>query len=93
MKITELQQNIIRAFAHPIRLQIIVCIDRGEKTVTELIAKCDMSQSAVSQHLALLREVGILTTRKDGRLVLYKVKNTTMISTAIKLLDISSSGS
>jgi ArsR family transcriptional regulator, virulence genes transcriptional regulator len=63
--------DLCRAFGNPERVRLIACLAR-ETTVSALLAKCDLSQSALSQHLAVLREAGVVRTRESGRNVYYK---------------------
>lgn len=65
---------IIRALNHKLRLQIIKLLhDKEELTVTEIYVKLRLEQSVASQHLALLRRAGIVSTRRDGKFIYYKV--------------------
>ncbi len=67
--------NVLRAIAHPVRLGVLQTLnDRGELTVGELLRTQPdptYSQSALSQHLAVLRREGLVTTRKDRQRVFY----------------------
>lgn len=65
-------ENVCRAFGNPQRVLLVACLV-SEATVSELLEKCDLSQSALSQHLAVLRAAGIVRTRESGRHVYYKV--------------------
>lgn len=65
--------NILRVFSNITRIKIVSCLGNKEKNVTELITHCKLSQSALSQHLMKLKEDGIVTCRKIGRRVYYKV--------------------
>ena len=65
---------ILRAINHKLRQQILKMIDEsGKMTVTELYVKLRLEQSVASQHLAILREKGVLLTRKDANRVFYRV--------------------
>jgi len=66
-----LLKSLCKAYGNPERVQLISCLAR-EVTVGKLLEKCTLSQSALSQHLAVLREVGIVRTRESGRHVYYK---------------------
>lgn len=65
----------LKALAHTTRLLAVCHIGDGEKSVGELEAFLGASQSAVSQHLGKLRDKGILTTRKEGNQVYYRIKD------------------
>jgi DNA-binding transcriptional ArsR family regulator len=55
------------AIAHPIRRSIVTALARGDKAVGELAAGMPVSRPAVSQHLAVLREVGLVSEQRRGR--------------------------
>lgn len=64
----------LKAMAHPLRLKIVCLVGRNtELTVQDLVSKVGTTQSNVSQHLAKLREKGILTTRRDFNRVYYRM--------------------
>lgn len=64
--IYDLQAEICSALASPVRLQILDLISEGEKTATELLEVLEIPKANLSQHLAVLRDVGIIQSRKDG---------------------------
>ncbi len=67
------EQAVFRALADPSRLAIYARLARGEAPVKDLVAGFDISQPAVSQHLAKLRGAGLVAERREGRLVYYRV--------------------
>jgi ArsR family transcriptional regulator len=73
--ITESQARILKALAHPTRLQILEILKDGEKCVCELLPALGLEQSNVSQHLAILREHGLIDHRKEGLRVIYWIKD------------------
>jgi ArsR family transcriptional regulator, virulence genes transcriptional regulator len=75
MSIYNLQANISKTLANPIRLAILHTLRDGEKSVNELTDILGISQSNLSQHLALMRQMGILRTRKQGTSIFYSVTN------------------
>jgi ArsR family transcriptional regulator len=75
MTIYNMQAAISKTLANPIRIAIIHTLRDGEKSVNELTDILGISQSNLSQHLALMRQVGILTTRKQGTSIYYSVTN------------------
>ena len=68
-EVFERQARICKAFAHPARLQILDLLGDGERSVAELQAMLGTSKTSVSQHLAVLKAVGVLSTRRQGRQV------------------------
>ena len=73
LTIYELQAEISKTLAHPLRLAILHQLKGGEKTVNELTEVLGASQSNISQHLALMRKAQIVRTRKAGSAVYYRV--------------------
>jgi DNA-binding transcriptional ArsR family regulator len=68
------QQAVFQALADPSRRAIFERLARGEAAVKELTARFDISQPAVSQHLAALKGAGLVKERKEGRMVYYRVR-------------------
>lgn len=63
--------RLLRALANDKRLMLLCLLFDGERSVGDLNARVDLSQSALSQHLAVLRNDGLVTTRRDGQTILY----------------------
>lgn len=74
-KILQNKADILKALAHPTRLNIIESLRNGERCVCEIIDHVNIEQSNVSQHLAVLKKLDILTSHKDGLKVIYRVKH------------------
>src|SRR5919112_491168 len=68
------ENAVFRALADPSRRAIFERLTRGEAAVKDLTARFEISQPAVSQHLAALRDAGLVRARRDGRLVYYEVE-------------------
>ena len=68
------EDKIFHALADPSRRAIFELLTRGEAAVKELTARFDVSQPAVSQHLATLKEAGLVKARREGRCVYYRVQ-------------------
>ena len=66
-------QSVFNAIADPTRRAILWSLKDGERTVTELLEPLDISQSALSQHLAVLRRADVVHTRREGRHQIYSV--------------------
>ncbi len=64
---------LIRVAAHPLRLRILDLLRYGEETVGRIAEKVGCSQAVASQHLATLRQHGIVAARRDGQRVYYRV--------------------
>jgi DNA-binding transcriptional ArsR family regulator len=67
--------TVFRALADPSRRAIYERLTRGEAAVKDLKARFDISQPAVSQHLATLRKAGLVSERREGRFVYYRVES------------------
>ena len=67
------RDQVFHALADPSRRAIFESLARGEAAVKDLTARFDISQPAVSQHLATLRGAGLVTGRREGRSVYYRV--------------------
>ncbi len=64
----------LKAMAHPLRLKILCILGgSGEISVQDIVEQVGTSQSNISQHLSILREKGILASRKDANKVFYRV--------------------
>jgi DNA-binding transcriptional ArsR family regulator len=63
----------LKAMSHPLRLKILCTLGDQEVSVQEIVDYVGTSQSNISQHLAILRDKGILASRKDANRVYYRV--------------------
>jgi DNA-binding transcriptional ArsR family regulator len=68
------RDGVFRALADPSRRGIFERLTGGEAAVKDLTARFGISQPAISQHLAALREAGLVKARREGRLVYYAVE-------------------
>lgn len=67
--------GLLRLLANERRLMILCQLLEGELSVGALQGRIGLSQSALSQHLARLREDGIVATRRDGQVIYYRISN------------------
>lgn len=81
----ELHARVCKAIADPKRLLIINELSDRELNVTDLCEALDLPQSNVSQHLAVLRERGVVASRREGTSVLYSLRGTKVLQ-AVDLL-------
>lgn len=63
----------LKAMSHPLRLKILCVLGDREVSVQDIVDSVGTSQSNISQHLAILRDKGILASRKDANRVYYRV--------------------
>ena len=75
MPLFKLQARICKTLADPKRLMIIHELREGEMSVSQLVSSLGLPQANVSQHLAILRERGIVTTRREGTTIHYSLAN------------------
>ena len=77
--IFEMQAEICKTLTNPKRIEILNVLKTDERTVTELVNALGASKANVSQHLAVMRHKGILTTRREGVNIYYRVANPKVI--------------
>lgn len=65
--------KLLRGFADPTRLAILVALSDGELRVTDLVARLGGSQGNISGHLGCLKDCGMVTDRPQGRAVWYSI--------------------
>lgn len=81
MDVAELQDkavdaaNLLKSMSNESRLLVLCNLVEGEKTVGELQSLIDLSQSALSQHLAVLRRDELVDTRRDGQSIYYRLQS------------------
>ncbi|SDC00352.1 MULTISPECIES: ArsR/SmtB family transcription factor [unclassified Candidatus Frackibacter] len=73
--ISKLTSELFKALAHPTRVQILSLLRKGELCVCDIYEALELSQSNISQHLKVLKDQDLVESRKDGVMVLYKVKD------------------
>lgn len=71
--------SLLKKMSNPHRLMILCALVNNELSVTALNQKVPISQSALSQHLASLREAQLVKTRKDGQIVYYQLQGLSAI--------------
>ncbi len=69
----EIAARSLKAMSHPLRLKILCTLGSQEVSVQDIVDNVGTSQSNISQHLAILRDKGILSSRKDANRVYYRV--------------------
>jgi ArsR family transcriptional regulator len=69
----ELAARVMKAMSHPLRLKILCVLGANEVSVQDIVEAVGTSQSNISQHLAILRDKGVLRARKDANRVYYRV--------------------
>ncbi|HBX50173.1 MAG: transcriptional regulator [Bacteroidetes bacterium RIFOXYB2_FULL_35_7] len=73
--------NMLKAIAHPMRIAIIGLLEEGKMlTVTEIHEKLDIEQSTTSHHLGILKDKGILMSKREGKNTFYYLKHESLSS-------------
>ncbi|MDA8323254.1 MAG: metalloregulator ArsR/SmtB family transcription factor [Actinomycetota bacterium] len=85
VEIYELHARVCKAIADGKRLLIINELRDGPRTVSELVAALEISQANVSQHLAILRDRGIVSARRSGSNIYYSMTSKKVLE-AVDLL-------
>jgi DNA-binding transcriptional ArsR family regulator len=71
--IHEVKAAFFRVLGHPARVRILELLRDGERSVGSLQAELDLDSGGTSQHLAALRRVGLVASRREGTNVFYRV--------------------
>lgn len=66
--------DVFHAIADPTRRDLLVLLRTGERSASELASPFDVTRSAVSQHLGVLLDAGLVERRRDGRRRLYRLR-------------------
>jgi DNA-binding transcriptional ArsR family regulator len=72
--IGQMDTDVFTVIAHPVRRQILSALARGDVTVTGLAEPFEISRSAISQHLSILQDSGLVTVKKQGREHFYRLR-------------------
>jgi DNA-binding transcriptional ArsR family regulator len=78
LNVDQLEQavNMLKAIAHPMRISIISLLEDGRRmTVTEIHEKLKIEQSTASHHLGILKDKGVLSSKREGKNTLYFLRN------------------
>ncbi len=75
MKRFEEMSEVLKALAHPMRLEIVAGLAKDECNVSQIQQKLGLPQSTISQHLRILRSGGVIKGRREGTKVCYAIIN------------------
>jgi len=78
----------LKAISHPLRLKILCVVGGHEVCVQDIVEAVGTSQSNISQHLAILRDKGVLTTRKDANRVYYRVADQRTLQLIVMMREV-----
>ena len=87
-QIFELHAHLLKAIAHPRRLEIIHLLRDQELPVGDIHTMLDLPQANISQHLMVLRDAQIVESRRDGKQVYYKVSSPKIIAASDLLREV-----
>jgi ArsR family transcriptional regulator len=73
--------DILKALGHPIRVLIVEALSAGERCVCELNGLAEIDKSGISRHLAILKRAGIVSDRRTGMKVFYKLETPCILKT------------
>jgi DNA-binding transcriptional ArsR family regulator len=79
-RLIELKAEVLKALGHPTRLTIVEMLANGEHCVCEINEKIRADHSTISKHLSILKKAGILSDRKQGLNVYYKLEVTCVMN-------------
>ncbi len=82
------KNDMYRAFSNENRVRLLICLEK-EKNVTELLSRCELSQSALSQHLKILKDCGVVICKRYGKQQIYSIKNKKVLEVAKELIKLS----
>jgi ArsR family transcriptional regulator, virulence genes transcriptional regulator len=80
--------GVLRALSNETRLLVLCQLGQGEMSVGDINGAVDLSQSALSQHLAKLRAEGLVATRRDGQTIFYRIADKRVEQLVLALHDI-----
>jgi DNA-binding transcriptional ArsR family regulator len=71
--------GMLKAIAHPVRISIIGCLEDGQRhNVTEILKEVGIEQATASHHLGILRDKGVLSSKREGKHIYYYLKHDTL---------------
>ena len=80
--------NLLKGLANESRLMIMCVLSEGEVSVGQLNQRIELSQSALSQHLAVLRDQGLVQTRRESQTIFYSLADTAAMNIIELLHDV-----
>ncbi|MCK5725528.1 MAG: winged helix-turn-helix transcriptional regulator [Thiotrichaceae bacterium] len=75
----EQASRTLKSIAHPLRLQILCRLGNEEMSVQDIVGSVGTSQSNISQHLAVMRDKGALSCRKEANKVFYRITSSAVL--------------
>ena len=79
-----ISKKFFKVFGNEERVKLLHCLKK-KKSVGDLLFSCNLSQSALSQHLKVLKDGNVVTSERDGKFIYYKIKDKRIL-TIVNLL-------
>jgi DNA-binding transcriptional ArsR family regulator len=80
--------DVLKAIAHPTRLKLLCALNSRELSVQTLVEETGTTQSNISQHLSVLKERGIVTSRRDTTRIYYRIRDKELLQLITLMRDI-----
>ena len=80
--------DAFKALSDPTRREILRLLSSGEKTAGEIAEHFDMTKPSVSHHFAVLKEAGLIRSRREGQQIFYALNTTVVEDVAARVLDL-----
>ena len=87
-QIFKLHSNLLKAISHPKRLEIIQLLRDRELFVGDIVEMLGLPQANLSQHLMIMRDAGVVSTRREGKKVCYKLSHKNFIKASDLLREV-----
>lgn len=87
-QVFELQAQLLKALAHPRRLEIVQLLRDQELCVSDIYEMLDLPQANISQHLMILREANVVETQRSGKQIVYRLTSDNIIEASDLLRDV-----
>ena len=78
-KVAENVAEVLKAVAHPVRLQIVELLETREMCVGDIVTALGVKQAITSQQLNMMRDKGVLNCRRNGTKVYYRIENKNVV--------------
>lgn len=83
----EKHSEIFKALGHPTRLLLAHELSKGERCVCDLNELVDIEQSTLSRHLKILKDAGVLQSRKEGMMVYYSLRVPCLLNNVLECIQ------
>lgn len=87
-EIFDLHADLLKALAHPRRLEIVQLLREKSLNVTDMYEMLDLPQANISQHLMILRDAGIVSTQRNGKQIIYSLTHPKIIEASDALREV-----